>query len=611
MSEETKETQSGGELESIDISQKEQEQEEQRTISSNTPGEINDTPPELPPKDNIPTTNGIDTNSQPITFSLTDKVSQISAIRQVEIYSSPQLNEVSDLFVNNTIGTDTIRSRIDSLKGEGGDDISEDLKYWISYIEDYSNQFLRSTNGIEELEEQILKGIPSNIRYLVYLKTLQVRFKLNPKETFSSLLARAKTANCNKDQFIENLDLDIKAKEVLMVLNYYVNELTNNNNSGQVDSIGGVGAANATIIEDGLNETDGSSNQSNKLPFNKSLIHICKYLSSISEFSQEEMFYVLLKFNKLFLNLIKDELFYKINRTLEDELKEEFNHISFQGINLNDFYKNILFNFYDDIFELEVSLKILDFVIFEGFDFILRLIVWSFISNKDKINQLEGDDLLRFIHSKEFFTELTIDFNQVLEQEPQIIKYENEFHLIHANSLCNNTNELTNLKEVNEELIIKINELKNKINNLQITHDEILQQSDQFKDELTNANEENEILLSTKSELDKKYEHLTMKENLNNTIKANKDFQQTNKELEQQVEELKKSIELKKSKLAKFIPTPSPPPVDQVANTTSTDAANETPASTEEPTKEEDVTSSNAATETTPEETQEVIEGSK
>ena len=72
------------------------------------------------------------------------------------------------------------------------------------------------------------------------------------------------------------------------------------------------------------------------------------------------------------------------------------------------------------------------------------------------------------------------DFKEVLAEEPLLIQYENEFYLINANSMSNNSNELTNLKEVNDELVVKINDLKRKIDSLQATHSEISDQSEQY-----------------------------------------------------------------------------------------------------------------------------------
>ncbi|RLV90999.1 hypothetical protein JA1_004180 [Spathaspora sp. JA1] len=481
--------------------------------------EHNEAPPVLPPRsDSKPLP------PQPLSFSLSDGISKISAIRQVEIYSSPQFHETSDLFVNNILGNDT-KDKVDSLKSES----DESIQYWISIIEDYSNQFLKDNEGIEQLEQKIVTGIPAEVRYLVYLKTLQVRYKLTSKETFSGLLTKAKY-NGGKFEYIEKSSVaDSNTKDLLTVLDYLVNQVSKNNT--QVESL--------------------------RTNLSKFIINCASVINQISNFSSEEKLYVLLKLNKLYTNLIKQELFYKINRSLEDQLSDVFKHITFQGINLNTLYKEILGNFFIDYFEdFGVNLKILDFVIFEGFDFILRIIIWVFTINQSKILQLEGDELLGLIHSKELFTG-PVNFQDILNIQPiEIIKYENEFHLIHANSFNSNRNELTNLREINDDLMIKVNELNQKIDTLQTTHQEIMNQSKEYEEQLTKVKLENETLVQVKSELNTKYEELTMKENLQNTIKANKEFSQRNNELQQQVDEVKLRIEEMKAKLSKVSPVP-------------------------------------------------------
>lgn len=84
----------------------------------------------------------------------------------------------------------------------------------------------------------------------------------------------------------------------------------------------------------------------------------------------------------------------------------------------------------------------------------------------------------------------------------------------------NNSNELTNLKEVNDELVVKINDLRRKIDSLQATHYEISDQSEQYTKDLSEAEIENQKLLKRQAELQEKYQNLTMAENLSNTIKA-------------------------------------------------------------------------------------------
>lgn len=138
-----------------------------------------------------------------------------------------------------------------------------------------------------------------------------------------------------------------------------------------------------------------------------------------------------------------------------------------------------------------------------------------------------------------------------MQLQPPLITYENEYYLMEANSLSNNKNELRNLSEVHDDLLLKINNMKVQIEQLQSTHTEISQQSEEYNIDLTEAEVKRKALLEEKERLQKRYEHLTMKENLANTIKANEEFSQRNVELQQQLEALKKSIEEKKHKIAK------------------------------------------------------------
>lgn len=497
-------------------------------------------PPPLPPRKSLDATlpqspNGSGNDKKlpelpvspgQITFDLNDSVSQISAVRQCEIYNSALSNETSDLFMNYNLGQNTIRSKLNSIES----DTDEKTKYWIRIIEDYSNQFLKNKE-VGELEQEILNGIPETLRYFIYVKTLVLRQKLNSKESFSGLLTKARQT---REEYIENLNVESKGREVLMVLNYYINEILNSK----------------VEIESSTEELQEDLVQ---VPVSRFAINVCSLISTFPDISQEDIFYLLLKFNRVFSNLNKDEFFYKISRSLEDELFDIFKHISVQGINLNNLYRNIAVQFFNsELLELQVCLQVLDFVVFEGYDFILRLIVSLFNSNRSKIMELDGDELLRFLASPEFLTDVGIDFVDTLSQEPKIIQYENEFYLINANSLSNNSNELTNLKEVNDELVIKINELRRKIDSLQATHLEISNQSEEYTTNLNEAETENKKLSKKQEELQEKYQQLTMAENLSNTIKANEEFSQRNNELEQQITSLKKSIGEKKAKLAKI-----------------------------------------------------------
>ncbi|KAK6198090.1 uncharacterized protein RJT21DRAFT_122956 [Scheffersomyces amazonensis] len=499
----------------------------------------------------LPQRNTADSGNVRVHYGYTDSIGTISIIRQAELYSSSSLNEVSDLFVNsnsinsnnNSINStnnntalngDNLKTRLEEIKSSLNDEESDRNQYWIGIINDYSNQYIRNLK-IEEIEKYLSNGIPTNLRALVYIKTIQVRYRLHHKESFDNLVKKAKYSNSNKEleNYLQESGIESDLVDVLSVYNYYINELV------------------TTHVTPSITE----NHSADYAPPSKFIISVAKILSKVPNFEKDEVFYILLKFNKLLSLLAKDEFYYKISRSLEDIVHKVFLHISVQGIFLNDLYKKLLFNYFEEkITDEEQLLKILDVIVFEGFDVILRIIVWAFIENQDQILKLDGDELNNFIYSSEFFSSLNFDLNEVFKHEPQIIKYENEFHLMHANSLNNNRNELSNLQEVNDELLIKINDLNRQLENLQTTHKEILEQSEQFNVQLEAAKSQNEQLVSEQLTLQQKLRELTMEDNLNNTIQANKDFEERNNELELQIDELKKSIETKTQKLAKLGP---------------------------------------------------------
>ena len=506
-------------------------------------------------------------NPPPINPPNFHDISTISILRQFELYTSPQMSEVSDLIVNG--GEREFRTRLNKFKEEaaGGklskatevsehsneaasvdasdaskEDPSEDpsenpsqesnedsntnatkdstdpndskdpqnytdpldskdtknstdptdptTKFWYNLLDNVPT-------STSDLENHLIQGIPANLRCFVYLKTLQVRYKFNSREGYANLVKKAS----------KQLD---DPKEVLNVFKYYCSDES---------------SENSTFVLD-----------------------IFNIISAIHGLLKEDQLFLLFKFNKLITNFNKEEFFYKVSRSLEDFHSDIFNHITLQGIQFDTLYKKYVYTFFEKIDSEKVT--ILDFLVFEGFDFILRLILYLFNENKEFILQLEGLELIAYLNSKEFF-EVDFNWQRIISQSSQIITYENEYHLIHANSLSNNNNELKNLQDTNVGLKTSLSQLTAQLQNLQSTHDEILQQNDDFILKLNQALEQNNNLSTLKDELLEKYENLTMKENLKNTIKANKEFSERNMELETQINELKKGIAEKRLRVEK------------------------------------------------------------
>ncbi|KAI3402596.2 hypothetical protein KGF56_004688 [Candida oxycetoniae] len=431
-------------------------------------------------------------------FTPDDSLSHISLIRQMKLYSSPAMNNSYSVISNDASL---------SVKPLPETEANED-SFWLRVISDYSNQIVRNENA-EVLETNIINGIPLELRGRVYSKTLEIKYKFNSKRELEACLKRGGDSKPSSE------DVLIPSEDV-------------------VKSIRSLDASNQEV--------------------NKALE---VFLSSVYELlyeipmSDEERFFILLKIYQWYMTIKEDEFMYKVSRALEDSLGC-FSHISSQGINWSIYYRSILPNLLCGMFSKELNLLLFDLIVFEGIDFILRLLLWCFMENQENLASLEGDDLFSFINSPEFFSPVKNgDISQILKLSPPVILYENEFYLMKANSLSNNRNELSNLKEVHEDLVVKINNTKHNIEDLQLTHTEISEQSNQYTSDLETALQEKEQLNKERAELQSKYEHLTMKENLANTIQANKEFSQRNEDLKSQVDNLKKIVEQKKIKLAK------------------------------------------------------------
>lgn len=511
----------------------------------------------------------------PLSYTLEDDLSTISISRQLESYFSPLMNESSDLFTLQSSYIPLVIKKMELLhenenetnegdETSGNDGWSEDYDFWISYIQDPNDKIVRNRH-VKVLENHICHGIPSSLRAAIYLKTLQVRYKFN-KESYASLLKKANNSLTvrNQQAYFENLTtVDLSLKDILKIFNYY---------NAEVKSVNGARLEQINNRDSSGTDLNSTFESTSHLPPSNFVVSVGKLIreqigngkvGSGSTLDNEEILFLLLKFNKMFsVNLIKDEFFYKINRSLEldPSTSQSFIHIGKQGINLVLVYKKMIFNFFQDQITKN-RIELLDFLVFEGFDFFIRMIVSIFSLNSEQILSLEGDELNQFLNDDEKFFEVIngrtdISMGEYLESvlkfEPNLIKFENEYHLLHANSLNNNNNELVNLKEINDELLTKIRDVKVQLENLKQTHDEIIQQSSSYKDQLKVASDERDQLTKLRDHLKQKYENLSMKENVRNARKANEDFLKRSAELEVQIEQLKLSNEEKRGKIAKI-----------------------------------------------------------
>lgn len=383
--------------------------------------------------------------------------------------------------------------------------------YWVKIIHDYSDRSIRLGES-KHIEEAIISGIPADVKPLVYLKTLQIRSIID-ENSYLGIVKRAKLAG------YEGSSEDSPSDELTRTLHYILKEVVSSNEK-DVDKFG---KSFATLI----------GNSVFKL-----------------ETLKEEKMAILLKLNALLTRISWDAFTYKASRALEDTSRDLFVHITSQGINLVNIFKHLMREF---LSQSEVSDKIADFVIFEGVDFMLRLLLAYFQVNEHLLTESAGDSLNELLHSNTVGQSLSDEFlTKATEVEFSIMKYENEFHLMHVNSISGNDNELINLKEANEDLSLQITSQKSKLDVLKNTTSELMTQQKEYSERLEKALLEKEGLSKKAEELKSRYSSLTMKENLDNTVKANKEISTINADLEAQIQVLDEKVSKLKAKLEKL-----------------------------------------------------------
>lgn len=470
---------------------------------SNTP----QTPPELPPKTApaLPP-RAVKSELKPILTS-DSRTASVLALRQSELYGSPGMNMYGDVVASTKV-------ELDPRLVELG---SEDLT-WTKYIRDYSDEYIWQ-NRAGEVELAIVEGIPVEFRPLVYLKTMRV-FSHIEENSYSSLVKKGKLAKW-EDSSAADVPLPEELAEFLQVYEYFVREV--------------------------------ASSQEADVATRKFVIASLPLVASLPDLSKPEIFAILVKLGALASRTSKDEYCYKCSRALETLENEAFVHIVKQGIDVVPLFKKILFELFSQQIEREVAQVVLDLIVFEGVDFLVRLTAALFHQNTTKIIETNQDELSQWLFGEKFLSSISIDtVRKATKLEIPLIKFENEFHLINANAISGNDNELINLKDANEDLLLNINNLKLKIENLKKTQTEILSQSDEYTKKLLEAQAEKQKLTESAQELQAKYAHLTMKENLTNTIQANRDISSGNADLEAQIAELEKKVAAKKAKLEKL-----------------------------------------------------------
>lgn len=458
-------------------------------------------PPALPPREDKP-------NIKPI-YGLDTSLSTTLIFRQSEYYGMPRMSPQTAVYTTSTIDLELIVAAQEDKD-----------EFWLNVIGCYNDAFIRR-NNLPGLEQRIMNGIPDSLRGAIYLKVLQVRTGTE-QNTYSSLVKTVESIKA------ENFELRIKdlprdTQSLLYVFEHCLNEVS---------------------------PIPSHDTRRKTYEFITTSAILLKQFSSLQDC---DILALLFRLCELHSSLSKDAFTYKGLRALEDVTKEQFLHIVTQGIDLEKFFKNLILVAIKFPVDDATRMTMLDLIIFEGFDSLIRLVVAQMLLKKSEIMELNGDDLLNYIMTDAFCRSISKEsVTKLTEVEFPLIVYENEYYIKIANPISSNDQELLNLKEVHEDLVNKKAEIIEKLESLRKTHQEIQSQNVDYEKKLSDAQREREGFQKEHSELQDQYARLTMQENLNNTVKANEDISKSNKELEQQIHELEAAVEKKKAKLAKY-----------------------------------------------------------
>ncbi|OVF08028.1 putative GTPase-activating protein [Clavispora lusitaniae] len=454
-------------------------------------------PPKLPPRSNSASTKDSG-----------DSVGKKLALRQNELYAWNSMNMHADILANTPI---QLKERIEKL--------SSSEEFWARLLENYGPQYI-TDKIVEEIEQAVIAGVPSEVRPLLYLKIMQIRAHMD-STMYNGIFKKAKLAQWETTQ-PETEAYSEGLKEIMQVFQYCISEIA-------------------------VPNTPDSSHRALKI-----VERVAHFLVELPELSNPEVLAILFKVDALFNNLSKEEFCYKASRSLEDNTPKTFLHIVKQGIDLSSLFRNFLLSVIGPDMDEDFSIRVLDFVVFEGFDFLHRILTAVFEQKEKQILDLNGNELYSYIYSNEFLSDLHLaTLEAALKIAPSFVKYENEYHLMSVNAISGNDSELTNLKETNEDLSLHLKDLKSKTESLSKTEAEIVTQLTEYTEKLKEAQEEKERLSKEEDELRAKYAQLTMNENLTNLVNANKDISNENAELEAQIAELEKQIATKSAKLKK------------------------------------------------------------
>lgn len=420
-----------------------------------------------------------------------------------------------------------------------------DWEFWSDVVNDYSKIVCENP---EELRKHVSGGIPRELRGMIWQlicnsKSPQLEEFYRDERNRSSSYEKAIKRDLSRTSFVTNGEVQAKMMDLFDIIKCY------------------------SLYDTAVGYTQGMAFLTVPLLMNMDASEaFCMLVKLMDNYSFRDLY--LPEMPGLHLML------YQFDRLLEDMLPDLYFHLQQQDIKSSMYATQWFLTLFGYKFPLDMVLRIYDIVIAEGMESILRFALNLMLQNKEKMMELQFDDLLKFLKEKIFYCyqqegdkitasnykldEFVSDSMKVQILPITLSRYQAEFEEIKTLE-SRRKHEIDQLRLQNSGLLKEIRKIEAAYATLNKEHVQIANEMVQGKVEIANLEDDNQQLkqqinentkrLSTLNDQSGKDVDFTGKlssaldEEVQRTMKANAEVMTKNADLEEKLSILQQQYE--------------------------------------------------------------------
>lgn len=278
---------------------------------------------------------------------------------------------------------------------------------------------------------------------------------------------------------------------------------------------------------------------------------IIHYLLVGAAWLPAEVFQLVVRLDKVYLQLVVEAWVFKLGRLWEDKYPEEYQQVVTAG--LSSWHKKVvsLELVRDMVLRGDATgAALADLFVLQGFDFLAR-VWWELLTvHVDKVRSLDPPEATQLLSEGMWEDIDAATLALCLANQAPFVKYENEYSLLHNASVNLNHTELANLRHANEELVAKQRELQAKFERLTANHMSMMQELSDVQQQLKAQEARNHELAEKRAEIETKVKRLDMHEEIMQTRQRNEDIARMNQEALENLAHVRQRLEERKAELA-------------------------------------------------------------